>query len=340
MSDKKYSSGLSALIYVVLIILPVVLFLLSLGLGAYHIKPMDVVQSLWAIVSGSEVDVDDLTLNLIKTVRLPRLCGAVVVGAGLACSGAVFQGLFKNPLASPYTLGVSNGAGFGAALAIILSLGAVGIQAGAIVFGLLAVSITFILGSYAKGSTATLILAGMLVGSLFASLVSLIKFVADPFEKLPQIVFWLMGSLASLNMQAILGVLPIYIFAMVVLLLFRWRLNILSMGDTEARSFGLNVKRDRAVIIFAASVITALSVSIAGVIGWVGVVIPHFARMLVGPDYRKLLPASLSLGISYLIVIDDLCRLVSATEIPIGVITGIIGAPLFIYFIYKKKVSW
>ena len=168
----------------------------------------------------------------------------------------------------------------------------------------------------------------------------LLKFVADPTEKLPQIVYWLMGSLSNITYESILMILPLYIVAMAVLFLYRWRVNVLSLGDKEAKSFGLNVARDRGILIVACSVVTALVVSISGIIGWVGIVVPHLARMLVGPDFRRLLPASISLGICYLIAIDDLCRTVTAFEIPIGVITGIIGVPMFLYFIYRRKVSW
>ena len=169
---------------------------------------------------------------------------------------------------------------------------------------------------------------------------SLLKFVADPYDKLPQIVFWLMGSLNGSSFQKVYRILPFYILAMLVIYLFRWKINIISMGDQEAKSFGVNVTRDRKIIIIASSILTALVVSISGIIGWVGIVIPHFARMLVGPDFRKIFPVSISLGITYLVVIDDICRAISTTEIPIGVVTGILGAPLFIYFIYKRKVNW
>ena len=256
-----------------------------------------------------------------------------MVGAGLAASGTLFQGLFRNPLAAPDTLGVSNGAGFGAALAIVAGLAGFGAQMGAIAFGLAAVALAFAIVARGRASTVTLILSGMLVGSLFSSLVALLKFVADPTEKLPQIVYWLMGSLSGASYDAIFSVLPLYLAFMGVLFLFRWKANVLSLGDAEARSFGIDVQRDRGIIIASCSVVT-------GIIGWVGIVVPHLARMLVGPDFRRLFPASVSLGMCYLIAIDDVCRTVSAFEIPIGVITGIVGAPLFLYFIYKRKVAW
>ena len=163
---------------------------------------------------------------------------------------------------------------------------------------------------------------------------------ADPLEKLPQIVYWLMGSLSGSSFEELAKILPFYIVCMVAVFLLRWRTNVLSLGDQEAKSFGLNVRRDRAIVIGTSSMLTALVVSISGIIGWVGIVVPHLARMLVGPDFRKLIPTSVSIGICYLLVVDDLCRTLTASEIPLGVITGIIGVPLFLYFIYKKKVSW
>ena len=325
---------------IVLIILPIIFFIFSLALGSYNAGPIDVCQIIWCKVMGLTPPQDALTVNVIWQVRLPRVCAAALVGAGLSVAGAVFQGVFRNPLASPYTLGVSNGAGFGAALAIVLSLGAAGIQLFAVAFGLIAVALTFLIASRSRRNTVTLVLAGMLIGALFSSLVSLLKFTADPLEKLPQIVYWLMGSLSGSSFEELAKILPFYIVCMVAVFLLRWRTNVLSLGDQEAKSFGLNVRRDRAIVIGTSSMLTALVVSISGIIGWVGIVVPHLARMLVGPDFRKLIPTSVSIGICYLLVVDDLCRTLTASEIPLGVITGIIGVPLFLYFIYKKKVSW
>lgn len=340
MGDATVKRGLGALTAGALIALPLLFAVGSLALGAYAISPLEVCQIILARITGQSAGVDPMAANLVWEVRMPRVLAAAMVGAGLSATGALFQGLFKNPLAAPDTLGVSNGAGFGAALAIVLGLSGFGTQVGAIVFGLVAVGLAFAIVSRGRASTVTLILSGMLIGSLFSSLVSLLKFVADPTEKLPQIVYWLMGSLSGVGYDAILAVLPLYLVFMAVLFLFRWKANVLSLGDAEARSFGIDVGRDRGIIIASCSVVTALTVSMSGIIGWVGIVVPHLARMLVGPDFRRLLPASISLGMCYLIAIDDLCRTVSAFEIPIGVITGIIGVPMFLYFIYRRKVAW
>ena len=324
---------------------PIVCALVSLTLGAFDISVPEVVQILWCGVTGNEFASDRfnnpaLPYSMIWTVRLPRVVVSCLVGAGLAVAGAVFQGVFRNPLASPYTLGVSNGAGFGAAIGIVAGLSTVFVQGSAIVFGLVTVVLTFMVASKSSRSSVTLVLAGMLISSLFASLVSLLKFVADPTEKLPQIVYWLMGSFSGVSFGKLVVILPLYLAGVAVLIAFRWRLNVLAVGDTEARSFGIDVTRDRNVVIVAASVVSAVCVSVSGIIGWVGIVVPHLARMICGPDFRRLLPVSLSLGACYLCVIDDVCRALTTAEIPIGVVTGIIGVPLFLYFIYRKKVSW
>lgn len=332
--------GVGVLTAAALTLLPIVFVVGSLAVGAYGISPLEVCQIINSTISGQEYSADPLAAKLVIFERMPRVLAAAMVGAALAATGALFQGLFRNPLAAPDTLGVSNGAGFGAGLAIVLGASAIGTQAGAIAFGLLAVGLAFAVVSRGRPNTVTLILSGMLIGSLFSSLVALLKFVADPTEKLPQIVYWLMGSLSNITYESIAMILPLYLACFIVLGLYRWRVNVLSLGDKEAKSFGLNVPRDRGVVIAACSVLTALVVSISGIIGWVGIVVPHLARMLVGPDFRRLLPASVSLGICYLVAIDDLCRTATAFEIPIGVITGIIGVPMFLYFIYRRKVSW
>ena len=321
----------------IFILLPIAAVVISLCVGAYQVSVPDVFRILVSNFTGNTEGLEPMAISMVMKVRMPRILGALLVGAGLSVSGAVFQGMFSNPLADPYTLGVSNGAGFGAGLAIILSLSSAGIQIMAMAFGMAAVGLTFLLSIKNSRSTVTLILSGMLVSALFSSLVSLIKFTADPFDKLPQIIYWLMGTLVSVNYRELLFILPAYAASMMVLILFRWRINVLSMGSTQAKSFGIDVRRDRIVVILASTLLTSLVVSISGIIGWVGIVIPHLARLIVGPDFRKLMPASISLGICYLIVIDDLCRTLTSMEIPIGVITGIIGIPLFVYSFIQRR---
>ena len=323
------------------VLLPLACILFSLTLGAYYIPVEHVFHILTADVTGTlPADITPMEVSMIYDVRLPRVVAAVLAGCGLAVAGGVFQALFGNPLASPYTLGVSNGAGFGAALAIVLTTSAAAVQISALAFGIVSVGLTFLLAGRKRSAPVTMILSGMLVSAFFSSLVALLKFTADPQEKLPQIVYWLMGSLASVRYDGLLLVLPAYIAALVLLLLYRWRINILSMGTQEARSMGVSVTRDRALIILAATLLTSLVVSFSGIIGWVGIVIPHLARMITGPDFRRLMPVSAALGVVYLLVIDDLCRTLTSLEIPIGVITGIVSIPIFIYFILKMKVRW
>ena len=323
-----------------LVVLPLFIIIISLMIGSYSIDPSSVFEMIFKGFTGSESEESAVTQNLFWTIRFPRVLCAALAGAGLSLAGAVFQSIFKNPLASPYTLGVSNGAGFGAAFGIVLSLGTIGIQFSSVLFGLISIGITFLLAAKSRSSTASLILAGMLVSALFSSLISVLKLLADPFEKLPQIVFWLMGSLSSSTMAKFLYILPMCSLCILIIILYRWKINVMSMGDQEARSFGVNISRDRAIVVVMASILTAMIVSISGIIGWVGIVVPHLARLTVGPDFRKILPACVSYGICYLVIIDDVCRVISTSEIPIGVVTGIIGAPLFIFFIIKKRVEW
>lgn len=329
------NAGFAALLVVVLLV--------SLSVGQYHVPVPQVFKILASCVFPSafpDPSWSELDHNIIVSVRLPRAVAAIVVGGALSAAGAVFQGIFRNPLASPYTLGVSNGAGFGAALAIMLAGSTVGVQGSAMVFALLAVWLALKFGGRARNSTVTLILAGVVVGSLFAALISLLKFLADPFDKLPAIVFWLMGSLSSVNNTALLASIPVLLIAMALLMLYAWRLNILCVGDAEARSYGVDVSRDRTIVIACCSVLAAVSVGMAGVIGWIGLVIPHLSRFFTGPDFRRLLPVSILLGGAYLLTIDDLCRTLSSAEIPLGVVTALIGTPVFAWFMVKEKVNW
>lgn len=317
-----------------------VLFLLSLTLGKYSISLDRIAAIALSPFVHTGLPWSRMDENILLEVRAPRALAAVFIGAGLAASGAVFQGLFRNPLASPYTLGVSNGAGFGAALAILLWDNTWMVQVWALVFALVSVFLALRLGKTARHSTVTLVLAGVIVGSLFAALVSFIKFTADPFDKLPAIVFWLMGSLASVNTTALWVTAPVMALLLVLLTRYGWRINILSLGDAEAQSYGVDIRRARLGLILSCSLLAAISVSLAGVIGWIGLVVPHLARTFTGPDYRRLLPVSSLLGGMYLLVIDDFCRLMTGTEVPLGVVTALIGTPVFAYFMLKGKVSW
>jgi iron complex transport system permease protein len=325
----------------ILIIPLVILFFISFLIGRYPIPPYEVFIAIVSKLFPINANVSPSMNTVIFEIRLPRILAAMLVGAALSVAGAAFQGLFRNPLVSPDKLGVTAGAGFGAALAILISAGALFIQISAFLWGLIAVTITYFLSRTFKGtSMLTLVLCGIAIESFFGALIALSKYVADPYEQLPTIVFWLMGSLASVNMQQLLIVSIPILIGMAILLLIRWRLNVLSMGEEEAQTLGVNTGRLQVIIIISCTVLTASSVSICGIIGWIGLVIPHVARMIVGPDHKILLPASIILGAFFLLLIDDISRALISVEIPLGILTAIIGAPFFIYLLGKSKEVW
>jgi iron complex transport system permease protein len=324
----------------ILIVLPVTLFFASFLVGRYPLTPIDVIMTILAKFIPS-MHVSATASTVVWDIRLPRIVAAMLVGAALSVAGAAFQGTFKNPLVSPDILGVSSGAGFGAAVAILL----VGIplvtQISAFAWGLVAVTLTYVIGRSIKSSQILImVLSGMAIGSLFNALISLCKYMADPFEKLPQIVYWLMGSLSAVdNNEVFIASIPI-ILGITVLFLLRWRLNILAMGDEEAQSLGIETQKLRMIIICCCTLITASAVSISGIIGWVGLVIPHISRILVGPDHKNLLPATICLGASFLLLVDNISRTILITEIPIGILTALIGAPFFLYLLRRGQGRW
>ncbi len=287
------------------------------------------------------IQVSPTATTIVWDIRLPRIMAALMVGAALSVAGASFQGTFKNPLVSPDILGVSAGAGFGASIAILI----VGIplvtQISAFIWGLVAVFLTYIIARSIKSSQIlVMVLSGMAIGSLFGALISLCKYMADPFEKLPQIVYWLMGSVAGVdNNEIFIAAIPI-ILGVSILLVLRWRLNILAMGDEEAKALGIETQKLRLVIICCCTMITAAAVSISGIVGWVGLIIPHISRILVGPDHKNLLPASISLGAAFLLLVDNISRTLLITEVPIGILTAIVGAPFFLYLLRRGYGKW
>lgn len=324
---------------VLLVFLPIILFFASFLIGRYPIDPVDVIKTILCPIFP-QLEVSQTITTIVFEIRLPRIIGAFVVGAALAMAGSAFQGIFKNPLVSSDLLGVSNGAGFGAALAILLSGLNVVTQIFAFVFGLISVSITYLISkSYKNGGILVLVLSGVAISAFFGALVSAVKFIADPDDKLPEIVYWLMGSLASITVDKLI-MISVPIIIGVVLMLLRWRINLLSMGDEEAQALGLNPSRTRLVVIAACTLLTSAAVSISGIIGWLGLVIPHMTRMIVGPDNKILIPASLSLGASFLLLIDNISRAVISIEIPIGILTAVIGVPIFLYLLRKGYSEW
>jgi iron complex transport system permease protein len=332
-------------IIVLLIALLVATILISLTLGRYSIPVKQLLEIFYCKIVGLNYTGPDYDMvdTILFQVRFPRIIAAILVGAALSMSGASFQGLFKNPMVSADILGASAGAGFGAAIALLLSFGSVGIQLSSFVFGLGAVALTYAISSkIGRGNSPVLvlILTGMVVTALFTSAISFIKYVADPDGRLPVITFWLLGGLSSITVQNLKMVFPPIILSSVPLLLLRWRLNLFSFGEEEAKSLGVNTTKLRTIIIICATILTASTVSISGMLGWVGLVIPHLARMIVGPNYKILLPTSLLLGGIYMLVVDDFARCLFTMEIPLGILTSMIGAPFFIYLLLHGKRGW
>jgi iron complex transport system permease protein len=348
--DKKNYGARFAALAVVLVLV----FFVSFMLGRYPVNPSELVKILFShlISETSRILPDawrDAFLNAFmieKTwesaaetvtlnVRMPRIAAAAIIGAALSAAGAAYQGMFRNPLVSPDILGASSGAGFGAAFGILTRLGYLGISVAAFLFGIGAVLAAYAISGRSRrmSSILAMVLTGMMISSLFSAATSFIKLIADTDEILPVITYWLMGSLASIrNNDILFAGIPIAI-GLIILLLLRWRINILTVGDDEAKSMGVDIVRLRAVVILCATLLTAASVSVSGMIGWVGLVIPHCCRMIFGHDYNRLMPASMMFGAAFLIVVDDAARLISSSEVPIGILTAFIGAPVFVYLI-------
>jgi iron complex transport system permease protein len=325
----------------VLSIAPVAVFFASLFVGRFVIAPAEVARILWAQFFPIAHDWPASVETIVLQIRLPRSIMAMFVGAGLAASGAAYQGMFRNPLVSPDILGVTAAAGFGAALALLLSRNPLELQIIAFAFGLVGVALTYLLARiYRTTPVLMLVLSGVVVAAFFSALLSGAKYVADPESKLPAITYWLLGSLNGASTRSLAMALPPIIVGGVGLMFVRWQLNVLAMGDEEARSLGIRTELLKGIVIACTTLITAASVSVCGIVGWVGLVVPHLGRMLVGPDHRTLLPATLSIGATYLLFIDGVARTAVATEIPLGILTAMIGAPFFAYLLRRTRGSW
>ena len=316
----------------------IICILASFTLGRYPVSMEELLGVLGSRVGLSLAPCRTASVeNAVWNIRLPRVLLSVLVGACLACAGAAYQGVFQNPMASPDILGASAGAGFGAALAILLGASSAGITAGAFAMSLLTVALVFTVSRHARGDRLLgLVLAGIMVSSLFQSGTSFLKLAADPNNQLPQITYWLMGSLSGAGWDDILFVLPAMLPGLTPLLLLRWQLNVITMGDDEARAMGVNAPKVRLWIVLCATLVTASAISVSGMIGWVGLVIPHMMRSLVGSDYRFLMPASMLGGSTFLLVVDNVSRNVTTAGIPIGILTAFIGAPFFLWLIMGK----
>lgn len=329
--------------FAILTIVLIICAFVSLTLGRYSLTASEIFNSLYSLITGSNAQ-NEQANAVITQIRLPRIAFAVLVGAALSASGAVYQGLFKNPLVSPDILGVSSGAAVGASIAIILSLPVLYVSLTAFGFGLAAVfAVVFLSQLIARGklNVIIMVLSGVVISSLFGALSSLLKFLADSENKLPEITFWLMGSLARTGgYQNVLYMLGVTALCSVPLFLLRFRLNILAFGEEEAKAMGVNVKFYSFIIICASTLLTASSVAFCGIIGWVGLIVPHIARSIVGANFNALLPASMLIGALFLLVVDTIARCAMASEIPLGIITSLIGAPVFIYLLYQSKKGW
>lgn len=312
------------------------LFLLSFVMGRYGVPLGQVVRILLSGVLPLEQTWTDNMAIAVLNVRLPRILLACLVGCGLSAAGTGYQTVFQNPMAAPDILGASSGACFGAALAILTGQGTVMITVFAFLASLLSVALVYLVGNHTRGNrVVNLLLAGIMVGSLFSACTSYIKLVADPTNQLPQITYWLMGSLSGTRMGTVRFAAVCMAVGLVPLLLLRWRMNLLTLSPDEARAMGVHTDRLRLAVILSSTVLTAAAVSVSGMIGWVGLVIPHLSRRIVGSDCRRLMPMSCLFGAAFLLLVDDMARCLTATEIPIGILTAFVGAPFFIYLMVK-----
>lgn len=328
--------------FVVALLVLVTGIVAAFAFGRFPVTPLDLLRSLAAKATGTPSGLPGAVETVVWQIRGPRVVAAVLVGSALAVAGAAFQGLFRNPLVSPDILGASSGAALGAVVGIYLALGVLGIQALAFAGGLAAVAAVYAIGSALRGGDTILILVltGVVVGALLGAGVGLVKYLADPYNQLPAMTFWLLGSLAATNPGDLLSLLGPVLVGTAVLVVLRWRLNALSLPEEEARALGVPTGPLRAAVVAAATLVTAASVSAAGIIGWVGLVVPHLARFLVGPSFPRLIPASAILGGGYLLLIDTLARTVAAVEIPLGILTAVVGTPFFIALLRGAHRSW
>lgn len=316
---------------IILILFPILTAVIALGIGRIAISPNDI----FLIITGRGELVENMARMTVMSFRLPRILLALAVGAGLSVAGCAFQGLFANPLATPDTLGVASGASFGAAVAILLGFNAISVQLSSFIFGIFAVILTVLCGRGKGKGMTMIILSGIMIGSLFSALISFVKYVADAESQLPAITYWLMGSLASTDYKSLLVGVPPILLGIIILFILRWRMNLLPLTEDEIKSSGTNVLVLRTLTVVSATMITAASVSMCGQVGWIGLLVPHMVRMRVGGNFRDVVPASISIGAVFLVVVDTIARSLTASEIPISILTAIVGAPFFIYLMRR-----
>lgn len=327
-NDFKLRFGLTILLFVTVLI--------SLGIGRYSLSVSQILQILWAKLIALELE--PVHQQIIFQVRLPRILTALCVGSGLALSGVVLQGIFRNPLVDPHIIGVTSGSAFGGTLAIFFGLSLYGLFASTILFGFGTLVLVFLFSfKFNQRGLLMLILIGMILSGLFSALVSLLQYISDTEEKLPSIVFWLMGSFATANWEKLGFFFVPFFLCSAILLRLSWRLNLLSLEDKEAKALGVKVVPLRWLVIFLSGTLVACQVAISGSVGWVGLIIPHLSRMLVGANHQRLLPCTMLMGAIYMVMIDNIARSLSSTEIPLSILTALIGAPLFGVLVYKLK---
>lgn len=319
------------------------LFCVAATIGQYPVSLGQVLASLQALVIGDRSGLDATAAAVVLDIRLPRLIAAMLVGSALAGAGATYQNVFRNPLVAPDILGVSTGAGLGAVLAIFLSLPVAAIQGMAFVFGLAAVSVVYLVARMVRGAhepILVMVLAGVVIGAVMGAGISILTYLADPYDQLPAITFWLMGSLAGITgadlstawLPVVLGLLP--------LIALRWRVNLMSLGEDEAKALGVDTGKMRALLVCCATLMTSAVVAISGTVGWIGLIVPHMARFVVGPEFSRLLPASLLMGAGYVLIVDTACRAATTVEIPLGILNAFIGAPLFLWLLARARKAW
>ncbi|MBR5308447.1 MAG: iron ABC transporter permease [Clostridia bacterium] len=335
---KLKAKGLTPLWIAILVILPIAVSVLALGIGTFEITPGEVIASIASKLTG-EAPMDARIEYILWNNRLPRILLALLVGAGLSVSGCAFQSLFSNPLATPDTLGVASGSSFGAALALLFGMNLFGIQTLSFLMGLGAVALTVLAGTgRSKKGLGGVVLGGIMIGSLFSALITLVKYTADTESQLPAIEYWLMGSFNSASYEGLLLGAPVIIIGCAVLLLLRWRMNLLMLSEDEASSSGVNIRLLRAVVIVFSTMITASCVSMSGQVGWVGLLVPHICRMKLGNNLRSTLPACFLFGSAFMVVVDTLARTITSAGLPLSVLTAIIGAPFFIILMRKSDM--
>ncbi len=315
---------------------------LAFSVGRFPVSLGDVAIALWSWPIGQASGLSPAAEAVIFNIRGPRVIAAILCGAALAVAGAAFQGLFRNPLVSPDILGASSGAALGAVIGIYFSLGIFGIQGLAFAGGLLAVAMVYMIGSAIRGgeTVLVLVLTGVVVGALLGAGVGLMKYLADPYNQLPAMTFWLLGSLSGIDRADLLPLFGPVLLGTIVLFALRWRMNVMSLPEEEARALGLATGPIRIAIVAAATLVTAASVAAAGVIGWVGLIVPHLARFIVGPEFGRLVPTAAIMGGGYLLLIDTLARSAVQVEIPLGILTAVIGTPFFIWLLVNSRKSW